>query len=102
GSRQTRNRCGNHEHRKLVAFAVKAKRNCPRLVFADRLKDLPEGRIDSSMDDKQAGHKNDQHYPVERQIGVKVDEPKELAARDGLNSVFAPGEFGLERYEINH
>ena len=93
---------GQHEGRQLVVLRAVAERDGARLVLADGLQHLPEGRVDDAVDEQEPGREDREHHVVEdRRVG-EVEEPEELPARHRLDAVLAAGERRLQAEEEDH
>ena len=64
---------GEHEDHELVVAGAIAERDGARLVLADRLQHLAEGRVDDAVDDEHAAKKDRRDKPVEGEVVGEVD-----------------------------
>jgi hypothetical protein len=67
-----------HEGGELVALRAVAERDRARLVVADRLQHLPEGRVDDAVDEEEARGEDREHVEVHRAVVVQVDHAESL------------------------
>ena len=86
----------------FVLLRAIAERNGARLVLADRLQHLAEGRVDRAYDNPEAEQKYREHEVVHHHRLVQVDDAKQIAARHCLDAVFATGELRLHAEEEGH
>ena len=91
-----------HEGEQLELGHVVAERHRARLVLADRLEDLAEGRVDGAVDDEEADAEHREHQVVHRDVVRQVDDAEQVAARHALQAVLAPGRLPLQHDEIHH
>ena len=86
----------------FVLLRAIAERNGARLVLADRLQHLAEGRIDRAHDNPEAKQEDREHEVVHHHRLVQVDDAEQIAARHRLNAVFAAGELRLQAEKEHH
>ena len=91
-----------HEGRELVVLRAVAQRDGARLVLADRLQHLAEGRVDDAVDEQEPGREDREHHVVEDRRVREVEETEELPARHGLDAVLAAREGRLQAEEEHH
>ncbi len=85
----------------LIAVDVVAEREGAGLVFADRLQDLTEGRVDDAVDEEEAREEDGGDEIIHLQRLVQVDEAEEVAARNALKAVLAAREGQLQGEEVD-
>ena len=95
-------RGGKHERRQLEAIGAVSQRDGARLVVANRLEHLPEGRMDDAIDEEEGEGEDREDEVVHRRVAREVDHAEELAARHRLDAVLAAGERRLEGVEEDH
>ena len=93
--------CRQDEGQQLVLRYVVAQRYCARLVFANGLEDLAEGRMNGALDQPEGGDENRQHDVVEVHVIGQV-ETEQVAAWHALQAVLAAGEGRLKVEEEHH
>src|SRR5439155_19279254 len=86
-----------HESEQFEASNVVTERDRARLVFADCLQDLSEGRVDRPMDEPESADENRQDEVIEGEVIGQVNEPEESAPRDVLETVLAASEGRLQK-----
>jgi hypothetical protein len=90
-----------HEGQQLVFRHVVAQRYRPRLVFANGLEDLAEGRMNGALDQPEGDGKNRHHEVIQIHVVGEV-EAEQGAARHALQAVLATGEGRLQEQEEHH
>src|SRR5690606_16538404 len=92
----------DYKDRELVLARPVAQGDRPGLILADGFQNLPKGGVNDPIDNKQSDEDDRENHPIEGKVGSQIKQAKELAPRDCLDTILAPGEFGLKRKEVNH
>ena len=95
-------RSGQNEDGELVARGPVAEGDCARLVIADGLENLAEGRMNDPVDKEEADQEDRGNEVIEAAVVIEVDEAERRAAWNGLNAILSARKGRLQRKEIAH
>ena len=71
-------------------------------VFADRLENFAERRIDDAIDQEKRGEHDDGDKCVHCHFIVEVEGAEQPPTRHALDAVFAAGHWSPQRHQIHH
>src|SRR6185312_5873405 len=84
----------------LVLVGLVAERDRPLLVFADRLEDFAERRVDGAENQQKTEQKTSENDVVKYRRVLEIENAEQIPLRDALDAVFAMGERRLQIDEI--